>query len=517
MPKEKTTGKPAVEEVFFTVEEALAAGADLRTVLATGVKPPEIEDVLRDPAKWNADWERMSHITPIHWYRRELRDQKLLSKAMLDARYAGYPVLMRQTVDLQISIIQNIYTFRYLGFDEKWLRANPAVREKHVLVGLTTSCAAAHNLHHARRLCPRELNVPRLTKDGKFLIDLLKSVVPEDLTAPPTQVKHFAHLDWDALRKYHDKANPKDADKLCHQEMLMLRTKLICHVLESTFRSFLGLEVNNIKLSKVHAIEKKLKSPENYRTFVPPGAQLSRTGCHSKTCRNGMYRAVDIPKEQKFLRCGPCWKTLLREVKYCSRECQKEDWKPNHKAICGKPLDFDTMAKIATPATSPPSSVVGPAVAGFTRSTALSYLISQLCLRPEADYLIMPTPTTDQVIDFDVIDFVDAEAKALFRSIRDKALTSGDREAVAMIAHAICWWASLEGYGGPVSPNIVVEQIRVEFAFESAKVAVIEMEQRQIRDPLKRPPFLWKMDPTAWIDFCKRHQVGQNQIKFMNA
>lgn len=145
------------------------------------------------------------------------------------------------------------------------------------------------------------------------------------------------------------------------------------------------------------------------------------------------------------------------------------------------------MAKIATPATSPPSSVVGPAVAGFTRSTALSYLISQLCLRPEADYLIMPTPTTDQVIDFDVIDFVDAEAKALFRSIRDKALTSGDREAVAMIAHAICWWASLEGYGGPVSPNIVVEQIRAEFAFESAKVAVIEMEQRQIRDPLKRP------------------------------
>ena len=50
-----------------------------------------------------------------------------------------------------------------------------------------------------------------------------------------------------------------------------------------------------------------------------PGAQFTRTGCHSKTCRNGMYRAVDIPKEQKFMRCGPCWKTLLREVKYCSR------------------------------------------------------------------------------------------------------------------------------------------------------------------------------------------------------
>ncbi|KAJ7018249.1 hypothetical protein C8F04DRAFT_1328447 [Mycena alexandri] len=459
MPKEKTTGEPQWKRCSSRLKKLLQLVQTLGPSSLTGVKPPEIEDVLRDPAKWNADWERMSHINPIHWYRRELRDQKLLSKAMLDARYCRIP----------------------------------AVREKHVLVGLTTSCAAAHNLHHARRLCPRELNVPRLTKDGKFLIDLLKSVVPEDLTAPPTQVKHFAHPDWDALREYHDKANPKDADKLCHQEMLMLRTKLIC------------LEVNNIKLSKVHAIEKKLKVAgklSNFRSARRP-ALAHRVPLEDVSKRDVSRRGY--PKGTKIL-------ALRAVLENSAAECQKEDWKPNHKAICGKPLDFDMMAKIATPATSPPSSVVGPAVAGFTRSTALSYLISQLCLRPEADYLIMPTPTTDQVIDF-----VDAEAKALFRSIRDKALTSGDCEAVAMIAHAICWWASLEGYGGPVSPNIVVEQIRVEFAFESAKVAVIEMEQRQIRDPLKRPPFLWKMDPTAWIDFCKRHQVGQNQIKFMNA
>ncbi|KAJ7455779.1 hypothetical protein FB451DRAFT_1277414 [Mycena latifolia] len=508
-------GDPAAERVFFTVEEALAAGVDLRTILANGVPPPEIEDVLRDPVKWNADWERTSHITPIHWYHRELNDQKQFSKALLDARYAGYPILARQTLDLQISVIQNICTFRNLGFDEKWLRADPAVREKHVLVGLTTSCAAAHNLHSARRLCPTELNVPRLTKDGKYLIHLLKAVVPEDLTAPPTQVKHFVHPDWDALREHHEKSNPTDLDKLCYQEMLILRTKLICHVLETTFRSFLGLEVNHIKLSKVHALEKKLKSPENYKTLVPPGAQLIRTGCHSKTCRNGMYQVVDIPKEQQFLRCGPCWKMLQREVKYCSRECQKEDWKPNHKAICGKPLDFDTMTKIAAPATSPPSRftpVVGPAVAGFTRSTALSYLISQLCLRPEADYLIMPTPRTEEIIDF-----VDPQAKALFRSARDKALTAGDREAVAMFTHALCWWASWERYKGPVTADIVVEQIRVEFSFDSVKAAVIDMEHRQMRDPLTRPPFLWRMDPTGWVNFMREHRIVQHPMKLADS
>ncbi|KAJ7455747.1 hypothetical protein FB451DRAFT_1564787 [Mycena latifolia] len=504
------------DRVFLTVQEGLAAGVDLRDI-RNGVKPPEIEDVLRDTAKWNADWERVNQagFTPMAWYHRALHDEKYTSKALLDARYAGYPVLVRQTLDLQIGLIQDVYGFRHLEFDEKWLRADPVVREKHVFVGFTTSCSAAHNLHFARRLCPTELSVPRLIQHGKYLIDLLKAIIPEDLTARPTQVKHFAHPDWDALLEYHEKSKPSDVDKLCYQEMLILRTKLICHVLHSTFRSFLGFGVNVIKLSKAHSLDKKLKSPENYKTLVPPGAKFTRTGCHSKTCRNGMYRAVDLPKEQQFLRCGQCWNTLQREVKYCSRECQKEDWKPNHKAICGKPLDFETMAKIAAPATPPPSRftpVVGPAVVGFIRSTALSYLISQLGLRPEADYLIMPTPTIEQVIDF-----VDAEAKTMFRSIRDKALTTGDREAVAMITHAICWCASLERYGGPVTVDMVVEQIRVEFSFESVKMAVIDMEQRQIRDPLKRPPFLWKMDPTAWMNFCRKHRVGQKQIKFADA
>ncbi|KAJ6524852.1 hypothetical protein DFH09DRAFT_1189079 [Mycena vulgaris] len=229
-----------------------------------------------------------------------------------------------------------------------------------------------------------------------------------------------------------------------------------------------------------------------------------------------MYDAVDIPKERKFLRCKECWVTFKREIKYCSRECQKADWKPNHKAICGKPLDFDTVDKIAAPAKPPPSRftpVVGPAISGFTRATALTYIVSQICLRqPEADYLIMPTPHTESVVDF-----VDAEAKALFCTFRDKALTTGEREAAAVMAHAISWWACLEGYEGPVTPDIVAEQIRMEFSFDSVKVAVMEMEGRQKRDPHKRPPFLLKMDPARWMDFCQRHRVLQNEINFLSA
>ncbi|KAJ7455734.1 hypothetical protein FB451DRAFT_1277306 [Mycena latifolia] len=470
----------ALERVFVTVEEALAAGVPLAAIRAAGIKPPEIEDVLRDPVKWNADWERASHFTPISWYQREVQDQSFLNKAMLDARYLAYPSLASTTLTLQIGLVHEIRAILHL-FDDKWLLADPAVRAKHMLVGLTTSCSAAHNLHFARRLCPTELSLSRHRRDGKYLIVLLKALLPEDPTASPTEVKHFAHPDWDTLREYYERSNPSDVDKLCYQEMLILRTKLICYVLHATFRSFLGLDVNQIRVQKVHAQEKKLDSPEKWNLPAPPGATFARTGCQSKTCPNGMDTAAEVPKDKQFLRCKQCWITFKREVKYCDRECQKADWKPNHRAICGKPLNFDTINEIAR--ATPISIRFAPAAPGFTRSTALSYLISQLCHMPAADYMILRMPATSR--------------------------------AVGMMTHALCWWAALlrPAACGPITADIVVEQIRVEFSFDE-KASVINLQERHLTDPFQRPPFLWNMDPTAWMSFQAKYKIVQKRIKF---
>ncbi|KAJ6533365.1 hypothetical protein B0H10DRAFT_2204737 [Mycena sp. CBHHK59/15] len=490
----------------------LAAGVDPGHTVMGFVVVPSIEDVLRDSTKWNADWERAmspaNGFTPVSWYQRELRDQANQNKVLLDARYAGYPTLASQCLALQISLIQDVFTFRNKGFEEKWIRADPSVREKHVLIGLTSSCSAAHNLHDSRRLCATELNFSHLTQDGHHFLDLLRSVIPEDISAPPTNIKHFSNPDWDALRAHHEKSNTRDVEKLCYQTMLLLRTKLICHVLQNTFRSFLGLDVPVIKLTKVHAENKRFEAHQT-RRLVPPGAVFGRSGCHLQTCPNGMHRNDDIPKEKQFLRCKECWTKLHREVKYCSRECQKLDWKAGHKTVCGKPFDFDTVDKMAAPAAPVPSRftpVIGPAISGFKRSAALSYIVSALSLQPHADYLIMTTES--------MIDFVDDEAKTLFRTFREKALTTGDREAIAVTAHAICWWASLERYEGPVTPDLVVEQLRMEFSFDSLKAAIMDMEGRQMRDPLTRPPFLFKMDPTQWMEFVRRHRVVQKRLKF---
>ncbi|KAJ6537513.1 hypothetical protein DFH09DRAFT_1400255 [Mycena vulgaris] len=230
------------------------------------------------------------------------------------------------------------------------------------------------------------------------------------------------------------------------------------------------------------------------RYVLYPGLAILSLDLQIAIIRDVLFTFRDKDFDGKWLRADPA----------------TADWK-NHKGICGKPFNFDTVHKIAPPAAAAAAQVnpvVGPAIAGFSRSTALSYLLLSLAHRP-ADYLIMPGLETESLIDF-----IDTEAKSFFRAFRDKAFTAEDREATAVMAHAICWWACLERYGGPVTPDIMADQIQLEFSFDSVKVAVLDMEGRQIRDPHKRPPFLFNMDPTRWMAFCNKYRARQNEIKF---
>ncbi|KAJ7201888.1 hypothetical protein GGX14DRAFT_571146 [Mycena pura] len=112
-----------------------------------------------------------SYFSPLMCYRRDVADQAGETMLMRDARNALYPVLVSQTVSQQIFLIQDIFAFRNLCFDEKWERADLATRQKHVLVGLVVACSGAHNLHATRKFCP-ELSVPYLTGDAKKFLDL---------------------------------------------------------------------------------------------------------------------------------------------------------------------------------------------------------------------------------------------------------------------------------------------------------------------------------------------------------
>lgn len=72
---------------------------------------------------------------------------------------------------------------------------------------------------------------------------------------------------------------------------------------------------------------------------LPPG--LTRNKCQRGECSN-----EENPGEKAFGKCSGCGST------YCSKDCQKMDWKPVHKAMCsqlkdlsaGKPIDRQEVA-----------------------------------------------------------------------------------------------------------------------------------------------------------------------------
>ncbi|KAF7357992.1 MYND-type domain-containing protein [Mycena venus] len=520
------SGAPGPGIIYHSVEAMKEAG--MQPDGAQFVVRPDIQNALKDPKKWNAHWERVMceetnggmDFSPRAWYESEVEDYKLAKRQhphLVDAVYGEYPSLFQGTLKLQISILQDVFTFgRIQGFDTKWLAADRSIRKEHVLLALSRTCASANNLHEARRLCPMELNLAYLAEDGTHFIGLLKAIIPQDLSSLPSTLRYFPHPDWDALRDFHEKSNPTDLEKLAYRRLLVLRTKLICHVIHTVFRSFLGLGVNDIQVLQPRTVRRELERDLGVKNTPPPGAQMVWLGCNSKICPNGLHGWGDIPKGKVLLRCKDCWEKQHREVKYCSRECQKADWKSAHKVVCGKPFDFDIAAELAT--SSNPTlpvvranrikftPVIGPAKAGFERSISLNNQISELGCFTNSDYILMPTPESVFNPDNHVI-FPNPELKKLFHVVREKALTTGDREAVAIMAHALCWWVSRENYSGPITVDVLANQIQIEFSFDEVKTAVLQMQERQIRDPHKRPIFLLQMDPTKWrqtvAPYCK--------------
>ena len=49
-----------------------------------------------------------------------------------------------------------------------------------------------------------------------------------------------------------------------------------------------------------------------------------------------------VKEEKRLMRCGKCNR---EDVMYCSKECQKKDWK-EHKKICGKGEAYMMLARV---------------------------------------------------------------------------------------------------------------------------------------------------------------------------
>ncbi|KAJ7166146.1 hypothetical protein C8R46DRAFT_1275905 [Mycena filopes] len=514
---------------------------DMAAYAAVPLRLPAMQDALTQPERWNLHWENTTRSVD------RVKPSVLVDSMAeeISAIQLDSSLLEHQAILSNLRYTQTMLTvdaakyFAEHDLEKRWMEAGPDLRGKHILIGLADACSIARNLHDARLYCDRELRLAHLRTDGRTLLDLLKAVtfpvetiLQRGMPEEPTLLPHPA---WDDFAAAQARGSPNDREKFALASIRTLRTKLICHVIHSTLNSFLGMKLPEVAVSKYSkkknpgepALGREFATALAQSTFGVEGARAQakenkaawkarqrgrKQYCSYDACSKANAKEED--SNVKFARCKSCWEKMQREILYCSVECQTADWKPHHKAICGKPLTFEAVSKpppLAPRTTPTVVPQIGPPIGNYKRSRRLASQVAWLNANPKVDYALTEVPGHLPTN----LDFPDPEAHALFRKCRDKAMTTGDKQSIAVMAHFICWmnWGA-RPEAKPFVPEAkaIVTQLKQEYEFEELGKAVAEMQQRQNRDPFRRPPLLAGMAPQSWVKFCQGMDVNRQVI-----
>ncbi|KAJ7760103.1 hypothetical protein DFH07DRAFT_816877 [Mycena maculata] len=465
-----------------------------------------ITPLAQDKVKWNQDWEReialvdRKPIDNIRIFTLHLvtKESKAELQHWLVVHRAVYGALCQALPRLAEA---SSFYFAIHDFANKWLSAPPAVREEHILEGLARACNGTGG-DAFRGLCD-ELTLPSLQRDGgQGFLDLLKHFTLDDFScAPQTPIYLESHLWYPA----DPPVEPREAYELADATFNVHRSWGIVSTLHETLESFHGVPPDNEQSvrprgfadSQMSQLAKKLDlaaygsrgaAKEWRQSYFPVDKALP----HAAICEN--CRALETPGAQRFMRCKPCMENVSRKFYYCSRQCQREDWKLRHKQICGKPMTFkesEESAHITPPSTSPSASTssrIGPAKDGFKRSPALLYQVNLLNeSAPETDYIFVDSAQGTTHLNIHA-----ADQKRAFRMFRDAALTTGSRDAVAAIGQflvkprggaVVTFESRMAAVGGPIvqiggDPQDVFDQLEREYGFD-VKLAVQTLERKR--------------------------------------
>jgi hypothetical protein len=147
----------------------------------------------------------------------------------MDREMLEHQTLLGNTCHLQVWITHEaLLHFGRDDLEAKWMNAEPALRGKHILIGLADACSIARNLHDTRIYCGRELRLSHLQGDGRVVLDMLKSIMVEDILKVPEEPKYIPNTAWDSFADVQQRSAANDSEKLALASILLLRTKLIC-------------------------------------------------------------------------------------------------------------------------------------------------------------------------------------------------------------------------------------------------------------------------------------------------
>ncbi|KAJ7756061.1 hypothetical protein DFH07DRAFT_482850 [Mycena maculata] len=173
-------------------------------------------------------------------------------------------------------------------------------------------------------------------------------------------------------------------------------------------------------------------------------------------------------QSERFRICSGCKEKLGTRRYFCSRACQKTDWK-THKEFCGSQdfWDYPHRPLLTFDAT-------------FERPAALRCQIALIDTDPDVLYNI--APGTDDVVRFTIKDKM---LNVSFRRVRDKAFTTLDPESIAILGQILVCAVEAEGNSTARIAG-VYRQLEEEYPMDGIAGMVGGLLDEQRRDPLNR-------------------------------
>ena len=139
-----------------------------------------------------------------------------------------YSTLSQSTCESRFRLgLLGLYALEH-NFEQRWKDVSMEDRRKHVLIGLSRSCAIAQNLNDARMYCGDVLKLGHLSQDAQVLLDFLTGIIPEDCSIVPKTPYFFPNAVCDSSQAMKERSGINELEKVHVAEAMILRTKLIC-------------------------------------------------------------------------------------------------------------------------------------------------------------------------------------------------------------------------------------------------------------------------------------------------
>ena len=140
-----------------------------------------------------------------------------------------YSTLSQSTCESRFRLeVLGLYTLEHPYFEQRWKDASMEDRRKHVLIGLSRSCAIARNPNDTRMYCGDISKLGNLSQDAQVLLDLLTDIIPEVCSIVPKPPFFFPNAVWDSSQATKERSGMNELEKVHMAEAMILRTKLIC-------------------------------------------------------------------------------------------------------------------------------------------------------------------------------------------------------------------------------------------------------------------------------------------------